>query len=100
MTDLSDRLDRIDVKLDKLSEAVSQLARIEERISHQTESMGQIDTRISDMESRIRALEFQSNSRGVVISYFERFGWILVTTAIGLAGLFFQDMNHETTDGD
>ena len=38
MTDLSDRLDRIDVKLDKLSEAVSQLARIEERISHQTES--------------------------------------------------------------
>ena len=52
--------------------------------------MGQIDTRISDMESRIRALEFQSNSRGVVISYFERFSWILVTTAIGLAAYFFR----------
>ena len=47
MTDISDRLDRIDVKLDKLSEAVSQLARIEERISHQTENMSQIDTRLN-----------------------------------------------------
>ena len=47
MTDLSDRLDRIDVKLDRLSEAVSQLARIEERISHQNDNMNQLDSKLS-----------------------------------------------------
>ena len=91
MTDISDRLDRIDVKLDNLSEAVSLLARIEERIAHQTENMIQINTRLNDMESRIRSLEFQSSSRGVVIGYIERFGWILMTAAIGLAAYFLRD---------
>ena len=90
MTDLSDRLDRIDVKLDKLSEAVSQLARIEERISHQTESMGQIDSRLNDMEARIRTLELQSSSRGVLVAGIERFGWIVISALIGLAAYFFR----------
>ena len=90
MTDLSDRLDRIDVKLDKLSEAVSQLARIEERISHQTEGMSQIDARLNDMEARIRALELQSSSRGVLLAGIERFGWIITSALIGLAAYFFR----------
>ena len=90
MTDLSDRLDRIDVKLDKLSEAVSQLARIEERISHQTESMGQIDSRLNDMEARIRTLELQSSSRGVLLAGIERFGWIVISALIGVAAYFFR----------
>ncbi|WP_299735356.1 hypothetical protein [uncultured Endozoicomonas sp.] len=90
MTDLSDRLDRIDVKLDKLSEAVSQLARIEERISHQTENMGQIDSRLNDMEARIRTLELQGSSRGVLLAGIERFGWIAISALIGLAAYFFR----------
>ncbi|WP_067582781.1 hypothetical protein [Endozoicomonas ascidiicola] len=90
MTDLSDRLDRIDVKLDKLSEAVSQLARIEERIAHQTESMGQIDSRLNDMEARIRTLELQGSSRGILLAGIERFGWIVISAFIGLAAYFFR----------
>ncbi len=90
MTDLSDRLDRIDVKLDKLSEAVSQLARIEERISHQTESMGQIDSRLNDMEARIRTLELQGSSRGVLLAGIERFGWIVISALIGVAAFFYK----------
>ncbi len=88
MADLSDRLDRIDTKLDKLSEAVSQLARIEERISHQNENMGTIDARINDMETRIRTLERASNSRGVILAGIERFGWIVISAMIGLAAYF------------
>ncbi|WP_419833503.1 hypothetical protein [Endozoicomonas atrinae] len=88
MPDLSDRLDRIDTKLDKLSEAVSQLARIEERISHQNENMGTIDARLNDMETRIRTLEQASNSRGVILAGIERFGWIVISAMIGLAAYF------------
>ena len=89
MPDLSDRLDRIDVKLDKLSEAISQLARIEERISHQHDNMNQVDSKLSDLEKRIRTLELQGSSRGVVIGSIERFGWIVMSALIGLIAYFF-----------
>lgn len=90
MPDLSDRLDRIDVKLDKLSEAISQLARIEERISHQNDNMNQVDGKLNDLETRIRALEVQGSSRGVVIGGIERFGWIAVSALIGVVAYFFR----------
>lgn len=90
MPDLSDRLDRIDVKLDKLSEAISQLARIEERISHQHDNMNQVDSKLSDLEKRIRTLELQGSSRGVVIGSIERFGWIVMSALIGLVAYFFR----------
>ncbi|MBO9484132.1 hypothetical protein [Salinisphaera sp. G21_0] len=90
MTDLSDRLDRIDVKLDKLSEAVSHLARIEERISHQNDNMNQLDSKLSEMEARIRALELQGSSRGVLLAGIERFGWLVVSALIGLVAYFFR----------
>ncbi|WP_257267231.1 hypothetical protein [Endozoicomonas sp. ONNA2] len=66
MTDLSDRLDRIDVKPDKLSEAASQLGRIKNTFAIRHESMGQIDSRLNDIEVRIRTLEHQSSSRNVL----------------------------------
>ncbi|WP_066015951.1 hypothetical protein [Endozoicomonas atrinae] len=90
MTDLSDRLDRIDVKLDRLSEAVSQLARIEERISHQNDNMNQLDSKHSEMEARIRALELQGSSRGVLLAGIERLGWLVVSALIGLVAFFFR----------
>ena len=90
MPDLSDRLDRIDVKLDKLSEAISQLARIEERISHQNDNMNQVDSKLSDLEARIRTLELQGSSRGVVIGSIERFGWIVISSLIGIVAYFFR----------
>jgi len=90
MTDLSDRLDKIDVKLDKLSEAVSHLARIEERIAHQTENVGQLDGRLNSLENRIRALEMQGTSRGVILAGIERFGWITITTLVGIAAYFIR----------
>lgn len=90
MPDLSDRLDRIDIKLDKLSEAISQLARIEERISHQHDNMNQVDSKLGDLEARIRTLELQGSSRGVVIGSIERFGWIAVSALIGVVAYFFR----------
>ena len=90
MPDLSDRLDRIDVKLDKLSEAISQPARIEERVSHQNDNTNQEDSKLSDLEARIRTLELQGSSRGVVIGSIERFGWIVITSLIGIVAYFFR----------
>ncbi len=79
------------MKLDKLSEAVSQLARIEERISHQNDNMNQLDSKLSEMEARIRALKLQGSSRGVLLAGIERFGWLVVSALIGLVTFFFRN---------
>ena len=90
MPDLSDRLDRTDVKLDKLSEAISQLARIAERISHQNDNLNQVDNKLSDLEGRSRTLELHSSSRAMVIGSIERFGWIVISALIGIVAYFFR----------
>ena len=90
MDDLSRRLDQIDSKLDKLSDAVSRLAMIEERITHQTTSLGRQNERLDEQDKRIRFLEFQSSRRGVMLNYIERFGWIVLTASIGLLSYFLK----------
>ncbi|WP_263322576.1 hypothetical protein [Endozoicomonas sp. Mp262] len=90
MDNLSKRLDQIDSKLDKLSDAVSRLAMIEERITHQTTGLNRQNERLDGHEKRLRQLEFQSSTRGVVLSYIERFGWLLLTASIGLLSYFLR----------
>ncbi len=70
MDNLSKRLDQIDSKLDKLSDAVSRLAMIEERITHQTTGLNRQNERLDGHEKRLRQLEFQSSTRGVILSLY------------------------------
>ena len=90
MDGVTPRLDKIDEKLDKLSDAISQLARIEERISNQTSTMNKLYDDITSLEKRVRAIEYQSSARGVVIGSVERFGWLVITAAIGIAAYYFK----------
>ena len=90
MDDLSRRLYQIDSKLDKLSDAVSRLAMIEERITHQTTSLTRQDERLDEQDKRLRQLEFLSSRRGVMLNYVERFGWLVLTAAIGLLSYFLR----------
>ena len=52
--------------------------------------MNQVDSKLSDLEARIRTLELQGSSRGVVIGSIERFGWIVITSLIGIVAYFFR----------
>ena len=52
--------------------------------------MNQVDAKLSDLEARIRTLELQGSSRGVVIGGIERFGWIAVSALIGVVAYFFR----------
>ncbi len=90
MDDLSPRLDRIDAKLDKLSDAISRLARIEERITHQTTGMNRLDQSVDALERRMRDVENQSSARGVIIGHIERFGWIAVAALVGVVGYYLK----------
>ena len=84
MERIQQRLDQIDSKLDKLSDAISRLAAVEERLIHQTTTLNGLNRKLEDSEKRIRHLERQASARGVVLASVERFGWLILTTLIGI----------------
>ena len=88
---LQQRLDQIDSKLDKLSDAVSRLAAVEERLIHQTTTLDSLSRKLEDSEKRIRTLERQASARGVVLASVERFGWLILTTIIGIVAYTLRD---------
>ncbi len=59
------RLGRIEEKLDKLTDVISQLSRIEERSSNQQDAISRISKRLDNYEERIEVIEREANtSRG------------------------------------
>ena len=88
---IQQRLDQIDSKLDKLSDAVSRLAAVEERLIHQTTTLDAVNRKLEDSEKRIRTLERQASARGVVLASVERFGWLILTTLIGVVAYTLRD---------
>ncbi len=88
---IQQRLDQIDNKLDKLSDAVTRLATIEERMVHQTTTLDSLNRKLEDSEKRIRSLERQVSARGVVLASVERFGWLILTTVIGIVAYTLKD---------
>ncbi len=77
---IQQRLDQIDTKLDKLSDAVTRLAIIEERMVHQATTLDSLNRKLKESDKRICSLERQASARGVVLASVERFGWLILTT--------------------
>ena len=72
------RLDRIEDKLDKLSEAVVCLARMEERLIT-------IFKRLEKIEERVDTIENVSSKSRYSLRYLERVFWIIVSASIATA---------------
>jgi DNA repair ATPase RecN len=80
----AERLDRIEDKLDHLAEAFHKLARIEERMAHYHEGIARMGCRFDDHEERLRLMEEMTKRNAVVVSHVERFGWLIISTGVGL----------------
>jgi hypothetical protein len=83
------RLARIEQKLDKLSEAVVSLARMEERIITLFNRMDTYDARQLNMEDRMADVEKVTISRGAVFRLVDKLIWIVVglVTAVVIEGV-------------
>ena len=85
-----ERLSRMEDKLDKLSEAVLAIARMEERMLTVFERLENVDGSIKKMEDRVDEIEKQALIRGQKIAFAERMFWMVVTGAVGLAFVFLR----------
>ena len=88
MTD--ERLTRIEDKLDKLSNAVVTLARMEERMITLFKRMDHYDDAQKHMWDRVRKLDEISTSRGQKLHFMERIWWIVLTAAVGAGFVYMR----------
>jgi len=79
------RLNRIEVKLDKLSEAMTTMARIDERMSHNQEGHARMWKSIEQLSTRVDTLEHDTGSNTFITRRVERIYWVVVVALVGAA---------------
>ena len=79
------RLERVVIKIDRLSEALVSMARIEERVTTVLKQTDRFMDRLDKMEERLEIVELQSNLNKKSVTSTERVIWILVTAGISTA---------------
>jgi len=79
---MGNRLDRIEQKLDKLTEAVSQIARVEEQLLSAFKRMDRHEKRLDDQEDDIRELENTVVVNSSSVKNAERFFWVAVSAFV------------------
>ena len=84
-------LSRIESKLDKLSEAVVSLARMEERMITLFNRLDNMEAWQQKQDTKIETLEAVAQGNGHVIRFAERVFWIALTAGVGC--LFFMFRN-------
>jgi len=85
MDDQAVRLNRIESKLDKLTEAMTMIARVDEKLTAVNARTDRLEFRLDEYESDLDHIKgiVGYNEQNVKIA--ERFIWILISSIIGLA---------------
>ena len=85
-----ERLCRMEDKLDKLSEAVVEMARMEERLLTIFKRFEHMGAAFKKYDDRVDEIEKQALIKGQKIAFTERLFWMVVTGAVGLAFVFLR----------
>lgn len=81
------RLERIEKKLDTLSDAVVSLARMEERMITLFKRMDSYDENQREMGKRLGSLEKSVGSNGQALRFAERLFWIVASSVVAYFAL-------------
>lgn len=87
---MEDRLDRIETKVDKLSEAMVEMVRMEERMVTAFKRMDNIVEYQKKADDRLDEMEKQALVRGQKIAFAERIFWMIATGIVGLCFVFLR----------
>lgn len=78
----ADRLDRIEEKIDKMSDAIVSIARAEEKISGLESLTVDLHRKITDLEERLREVEDITRSASSQLAVINKVFWIAISTII------------------
>lgn len=86
----TDRLDRIEEKIDRLSDAIVQLARVEEKISDLEVRREEQHQRLNNLSKKIDSIDTHVTTLVEKVNIMQRVGWIVVGVFImGVSSKFF-----------
>ena len=92
--DEQSRLDRIEEKIDKLSDVIVSIARAEEKIVNLEKNVSCSLERLIDMEERMRDVEKKADDAQGRLRALSNFVWISITTIMGgIVALIFGKPN-------
>ena len=77
------RLDRIEEKIDKLSEAMISLARAEEKLVAVEKSTANQIERINRLSGKIDDLQHQLDTQSATVNGVNKLFWVVVVAAVG-----------------
>lgn len=88
--DQSARLDRIEQKIDQMSEAIIALARAEEKISTLTEFGKQQGEQILTLINRVDRLDELVRTNAATVNIINKIFWVVIAAAAtGITGMLF-----------
>ena len=85
-----ERLSRMETKIDKLSEAVVAMARMEERMITVFKRLDMSDEAWKKYDDRINEIERKALIRGQKIAFAERIFWMILSGAVGLCFVYLR----------
>ena len=72
------RLERIETKLDKLSDAIVSIVRVEERMVTLFKKMEVMDESLGKLETRLSEVEQVSTARGAIYRLVDKLAWLFI----------------------
>ena len=83
MSTPEDRMDRIESKIDKLSEVLVQMARVEERILNGEEQRKEIRSDIRKLNDKVEEMEQVVQKNQITVNMINRISLIIITGVVG-----------------
>lgn len=82
------RLDRLEDKIDKLTEAVTSIARVEEKILASNHRIENLEARVAKNEDDIDNIADLARANGGALKFIEKFSWLIIGAAITAASKY------------
>ena len=87
------RLDRIEAKIDKLSETVVSLARVEEKVIALDKEAVRTNERLDKIDGRLEQVEERVGSNDVTVKVVNKVFWVLLTSVVAAAAAYIFHVN-------
>ena len=85
-----ERLQRMEDKIDRMSQAIVAMARMEERMISVFKRLDACDETIKKIDERMDESEKQAIARGQKIAFAECLFWMVLSGAVGLAFIYLR----------
>ena len=90
MDDQAVRLNRIETKLDKLTEAMTMIARVDEKLVAGNARIDRLEFRLDEQEADLDSLKGMVGYNNQTVKVVERFFWVGVSAIVGVVSYGFR----------